>query len=367
MTSATTPALGVIGVPKEIKGDERRVALTPDGAAELVQMGCQVLIEHDAGRGSGFSDEMYVSSGAQIVATAKEAWSAELVLKVKEPQAGEFDFLRPDLTLFTYLHLAAYPKVATALKHSGCTAFAYETVTDRNGGLPLLAPMSEIAGKLATQMGAHHLSAHLGGSGVLLGGAPGVAPASVVIIGGGNVGWASATMALGLGAQVTVIDASLDRLRWIDEHSFGRLVHLAANRSTIARSVAQADLVIGAVLVAGDKAPIVVSEEMITTMRPGSVVVDVAIDQGGCIETSEETTHANPTREIHGVLHYAVGNMPGAVPQTSTLALTNATLPRIAKLAQHGHSVVDVDPHMAEGLNVQAGEIANETVAQSLV
>ena len=367
MTSATTPALGSIGVPKEIKGDERRVALTPDGAAELVQMGCQVVIEHDAGRGSGFSDEMYISSGAQIVATAKEAWAADLVLKVKEPQEAEFDFLRPDLTLFTYLHLAAYPQVATALKNSGCTAFAYETVTDRNGGLPLLAPMSEIAGKLATQMGAHHLSAHLGGSGVLLGGAPGVAPASVVIIGGGNVGWASATMALGLGAQVTVIDASLDRLRWIDEHSFGRLIHLAANRSTIARSVAQADLVIGAVLVAGDKAPIVVSEEMITTMRAGSVIVDVAIDQGGCIETSKETTHENPTREIHGVLHYAVGNMPGAVPQTSTLALTNATLPRITKLAQYGDSVVDVDPHMAQGLNVQAGEIVNETVAQSLV
>ena len=367
MASATAPALDTIGVPKEIKGDERRVALTPDGAAELVQMGCQVLIEHDAGRGSGFLDEMYISAGAHIVATAKEAWSAELVLKVKEPQAAEFDLLRPDLTLFTYLHLAAYPNVAAALTSAGCTAFAYETVTDRNGGLPLLAPMSEIAGKLATQMGAHHLSAHLGGSGVLLGGAPGVAPASVVIVGGGNVGWASATMALGLGAQVTVIDASLDRLRWIDEHSFGRLVHLAANRSTIARSVEHADLVIGAVLVAGDKAPVVVSEDMIRTMRPGSVVVDVAIDQGGCIETSEETTHANPTVEIHGVLHYAVGNMPGAVPQTSTLALTNATLPRVTKLAQYGHSVVDIDPHMAEGLNVQAGEIVNETVAHSLV
>ena len=225
--------------------------------------------------------------------------------------------------------------------------------------------MSEIAGKLATQMGAHHLSAHLGGAGVLLGGSPGVAPASVVIIGGGNVGWAAATMALGLGAA-TVIDASLDRLRWIDEHSFGRLIHLSSNRSTVARSVADADLVIGAVLVAGDKAPVVVTEDMVKTMRPGSVIVDVAIDQGGCIATSTETSHAQPTTEVHGVVHYAVGNMPGAVPRTSTLALTNATLPHISKLAQHGAAVVDIDAHLAEGLNVQAGQVVNETVAQSL-
>ena len=366
MSSTPSAAIRHIGVPKEIKGDERRVALTPDGAAELVQLGCEVVIEHLAGHGSGFPDEEYVAAGATIVQTADEAWAADLVVKVKEPQTSEFPFLRADLTLFTYLHLAAYPKVAQALIEAGTTAFAYETVTDKNGGLPLLAPMSEIAGKLATQMGAHHLSAHLGGSGVLLGGAPGVAPASVVVIGGGNVGWASATMALGLGAQVTVIDSSLDRLRWIDEHSFGRLIHLASNRSTIARSVEAADLVIGAVLVAGDKAPIVVTEQMITAMRPGSVVVDVAIDQGGCIETSVETTHANPTKELHGVIHYAVGNMPGAVPQTSTKALTNATLPRIVQLATFGRSIVDRDPHMAEGLNVSDGKIVNQTVALSL-
>lgn len=366
MSSTPSAAIRHIGVPKEIKGDERRVALTPDGAAELVQLGCEVVIEHLAGHGSGFPDEEYVAAGATIVQTADEAWAADLVVKVKEPQTSEFSFLRSDLTLFTYLHLAAYPKVAQALIEAGTTAFAYETVTDKNGGLPLLAPMSEIAGKLATQMGAHHLSAHLGGSGVLLGGAPGVAPASVVVIGGGNVGWASATMALGLGAQVTVIDSSLDRLRWIDEHSFGRLIHLASNRSTIARSVEAADLVIGAVLVAGDKAPIVVTEQMITAMRPGSVVVDVAIDQGGCIETSEETTHAHPTKELHGVIHYAVGNMPGAVPQTSTKALTNATLPRIVQLATFGRSIVDRDPHMAEGLNVSDGKIVNQTVALSL-
>ena len=366
MSSTPSAAIRHIGVPKEIKGDERRVALTPDGAAELVQLGCEVVIEHLAGHGSGFPDEEYVAAGATIVQTADEAWAADLVVKVKEPQASEFSFLRSDLTLFTYLHLAAYPKVAQALIEAGTTAFAYETVTDKNGGLPLLAPMSEIAGKLATQMGAHHLSAHLGGSGVLLGGAPGVAPASVVVIGGGNVGWASATMALGLGAQVTVIDSSLDRLRWIDEHSFGRLIHLASNRSTVARSVETADLVIGAVLVAGDKAPIVVTEQMITAMRPGSVVVDVAIDQGGCIETSVETTHANPTKELHGVIHYAVGNMPGAVPQTSTKALTNATLPRIVQLATFGRSIVDRDPHMAEGLNVSDGKIVNQTVALSL-
>ena len=366
MSSTPSAAIRHIGVPKEIKGDERRVALTPDGAAELVQLGCEVVIEHLAGHGSGFPDEEYVAAGATIVQTADEAWAADLVVKVKEPQTSEFSFLRSDLTLFTYLHLAAYPKVAQALIEAGTTAFAYETVTDKNGGLPLLAPMSEIAGKLATQMGAHHLSAHLGGSGVLLGGAPGVAPASVVVIGGGNVGWASATMALGLGAQVTVIDSSLDRLRWIDEHSFGRLIHLASNRSTVARSVETADLVIGAVLVAGDKAPIVVTEQMITAMRPGSVVVDVAIDQGGCIETSEETTHAHPTKELHGVIHYAVGNMPGAVPQTSTKALTNATLPRIVQLATFGRSIVDRDPHMAEGLNVSDGKIVNQTVALSL-
>ena len=366
MTTMTSPAIRNIGVPKEIKGDERRVALTPDGASELIAIGCNVLVEHDAGIGSGFSDDQYVAAGATIVNTPNEAWAANLVVKVKEPQESEFSFLRPDLTLFTYLHLAAYPKVADALVTAGTTAFAYETVTDANGGLPLLAPMSEIAGKLATQMGAHHLSAHLGGAGVLLGGAPGVAPASVVVIGGGNVGWAAATMALGLGAHVTVIDASLDRLRWIDEHSFGRLIHLASNRSTIARLVASADLVIGAVLVAGDKAPVVVTEQMIASMRPGSVVVDVAIDQGGCIETSEETSHANPTRNVHGVIHYAVGNMPGAVPQTSTLALTNATLPRVVKLAMHGRSVVDLDQHMAEGLNIEGGKIVNQTVAQSM-
>ena len=366
MSATAKPALSTVGVPKEIKGDERRVALTPDGAAELVGVGCEVRVEHDAGIGAGFTDEMYETAGASIATTPNEAWEADLVVKVKEPQTSEFPQLRNDLTLFTYLHLAAYPAVAEALVSSGCSAFAYETVTDRHGGLPLLAPMSEIAGKLATQMGAHHLSAHLGGAGVLLGGSPGVAPASVVIIGGGNVGWAAATMALGLGAQVTVIDASLDRLRWIDEHSFGRLIHLSSNRSTVARSVADADLVIGAVLVAGDKAPVVVTEDMVKTMRPGSVIVDVAIDQGGCIATSTETSHAQPTTEVHGVVHYAVGNMPGAVPRTSTLALTNATLPHISKLAQHGAAVVDIDAHLAEGLNVQAGQVVNETVAQSL-
>ena len=366
MSANAKPALSIVGIPKEIKGDERRVALTPDGAAELVSLGCEVRVEHGAGIGAGFTNEMYEAAGASIATTPNEAWEADLVVKVKEPQTSEFPQLRNDLTLFTYLHLAAYPAVAEALVSSGCSAFAYETVTDRHGGLPLLAPMSEIAGKLATQMGAHHLSAHLGGAGVLLGGSPGVAPASVVIIGGGNVGWAAATMALGLGAQVTVIDASLDRLRWIDEHSFGRLIHLSSNRSTVARSVADADLVIGAVLVAGDKAPVVVTEDMVKTMRPGSVIVDVAIDQGGCIATSTETSHAQPTTEVHGVVHYAVGNMPGAVPRTSTLALTNATLPHISKLAQHGAAVVDIDAHLAEGLNVQAGQVVNETVAQSL-
>lgn len=362
-----TPALATVGVPTEVKPSERRVALTPDGVAELAHRGCRVLVQSGAGSGAGFADDEYAQAGAMIVASAAEAWAADLVVKVKEPYPTEFGYLRPDLILFTYLHLAAYPAVASALMASGATAFAYETVDDRSGGLPLLAPMSEIAGQLATQMGAHHLSSHLGGSGVLLGGVPGVRPGRVAVIGAGHVGWAAARLALGLGAEVTVIDRDLDRLRWVDQHRSDRLVTVASSRSAVARSVAESDLVIGAVLVAGARAPIVVDRAMVAAMRPGSVIVDVAVDQGGCIETTVETTHDDPVRIVNGVVHYAVGNMPGAVPRTAAMALTNATLPYIVRLATAGvDSAALESPGLGAGLNVRAGSIVNPTVAAAL-
>lgn len=357
-------ALSTVGVPKEIKTDERRVALTPDGVTELVRRGATVTIESDAGAGAGFSNDEYQAAGAAI-GDAADAWSSALVLKVKEPKESEFAYLRPDLTLFTYLHLAAYPGVADALTKAGTTAFAYETVTDPDGSLPLLAPMSTIAGALAGQMGAHHLSAHLGGAGVLVGGAPGVPPARCVVIGAGNVGWTAARNLLGLGAQVTVIDRDLRRLGWVDEHGTGRCVSLASSSASIARAVADADLVVGAVLVAGGRAPVVVEESMVASMRPGSVIVDVAVDQGGCIATTVETTHRDPTRIVHGVVHYAVGNMPGAVPRTSTLALTNATLPRVVTLATLGDAAADA-AELQGGLNVRDGSIVHPVVAAAL-
>jgi alanine dehydrogenase len=361
------PALGSVGVPTEVKPSERRVALTPDGVVELTHRGCRVLVQSGAGSGAGFADDEYTAAGATVVGSAAEVWAADLVVKVKEPYPSEFGHLRPDLTLFTYLHLAAYPEVATALTTSGATAFAYETVDDRAGGLPLLAPMSEIAGQLATQMGAHHLSSHLGGSGVLLGGVPGVRPGRVTVIGAGHVGWAATRIALGLGAEVTVIDRDLDRLRWIDQHRSDRLVTVASSRSAVARSVAESDLVIGAVLVAGARAPIVVDRSMVAAMRSGSVIVDVAVDQGGCIETTVETTHDDPVRVVDGVVHYAVGNMPGAVPRTAAMALTNATLPHIARLATIGVEAAAAEsPGLGNGLNVRGGRIVNPTVAAAL-
>jgi alanine dehydrogenase len=358
------PAITSIGVPREVKADERRVALTPDGAAEMIRRGSTVIVETGAGAGAGFADDEYSAVGATVGTTA-EAWSTQLVLKVKEPKESEFGYLREDLTLFTYLHLAAYPAVAQALIDSGTTAYAYETVMDADGTLPLLAPMSTIAGALAGQMGTHHLSAHLGGAGVLAGGAPGVPPAQAVVIGAGNVGWTAARNLLGLGASVTVIDRDLSRLAWVDQHATGRCTTLAASSAAIARSVAAADLVVGAVLVAGDRAPIVVDSEMVRTMHPGSVIVDVAVDQGGCVETTVETTHRDPTRLVDGVVHYAVGNMPGAVPRTSTLALTNATLPRAVALVTLGAEAADF-PALAGGLNVAGGRIVNATVAAAL-
>ena len=354
-------------MPREVKTAEHRVAMTPDGVRELERHGINVYVETGAGEGASISDDDYVAAGADIVPTAADAWSQAMVIKVKEPKAEEFSFLREDLTLFTYLHLAAYPDVAKALVAAKTTSLAYETVQLANGSLPLLAPMSEVAGRLAPQMGAHFLERHNGGRGVLMGGAPGVRPAKVVVLGAGNVGWNSAWIAAGMEAEVVLIDKNLDRLRFVDQIHSGRIMTLASNRGAIERSVADADLVIGAVLVAGGRAPVVVSEEMVRGMKPRSVIVDVAVDQGGCIETIRETTHDDPVYELHGVVHYAVGNMPGAVPHTSTYALTNATLPYIQEVAVHGPAeACRRDPAIAFGVNTVAGLVTNEPVAEFL-
>lgn len=357
-----------VGIPTEIKTDERRVALTPDGVRELDAHGVTVLVQAGAGEGASISDDAYKAAGAEIVATAAETWArADLVCKVKEPQASELEHLRSDLTLFTYLHLAAYPKVAAALCDAGTTGIAYETVMRADGALPLLAPMSEVAGRLAVQAGARFLEAPQGGRGVLLGGAPGVQPARVVVIGAGNVGWNSAWIAAGMEAEVNLLDKNLDRLRFVDQIHKGRITTLASNRGTVERCIAEADLVIGAVLVAGGRAPIVITEDMVATMKPGAVIVDVAIDQGGCVATSHETTHHEPTFVTHGVVHYCVGNMPGAVPATSTHALTNATLPYLVEVAVHGATeAARLDLALAHGINTEGGEVVNSVVAEAL-
>jgi len=357
-----------VGVPTEIKTDERRVALTPDGVREMESHGVEVLVQTGAGLGASIPDAAYVAAGAEIVATAEETWArADLVCKVKEPQAEELGLLRDDLTLFTYLHLAAYPKVAEALCAAGTTGLAYETVMRADGSLPLLAPMSEVAGRLAVQAGARFLEAPQGGRGVLLGGAPGVQPARVVVIGAGNVGWNSAWIAAGMEAEVNLLDKNLDRLRFVDQIHKGRITTLASNRGTVERCIAQADLVIGAVLVPGGRAPVVITEAMVQTMQPGAVIVDVAIDQGGCVETSRETTHHDPIYVEHDVVHYCVGNMPGAVPATSTHALTNATLPYLVEVAVHGATAAARrDPGLAPGLNTEAGQVVNAVVAEAL-
>ena len=356
----------IVGVPTETKTGENRVALTPDGARELTAHGHRVLIESGAGDGSSIVDAEYEAVGAEI-ATTPEAWGAELVVKVKEPQTSEFGFLRKDQVLFTYLHLAAYPKVADALLEAGTTALGYETVQLEDDSLPLLAPMSEVAGRMAVQVGAHYLERHQGGRGVLLGGAPGVRPARVVVIGAGNVGWNSAWIAQGMEAEVLLLDKDLDRLRFVDQIHKGRIMTLASNRGTVERAVAEADLVVGAVLVAGGRAPMVVTEEMVAGMKPGAVVVDVAVDQGGCIATTRETTHDDPVYDVGGIIHYAVGNIPAAVPHTSTYALTNATLPYIAEVAQRGvRGAVATDTALAGGLNTSAGSVVNPAVAEAL-
>lgn len=360
-------SIKTLGVPKEIKTLEGRVSLTPDGVREFERLGIEVFVEKSAGEGASISDAEYVAAGATIVPTAADAWSQQMVVKVKEPKAEEFGFLRPDLTLFTYLHLSAYPAVAAALLKSKTTAIAYETVQLEDGSLPLLAPMSEIAGRLATQAGAHFLERPQGGRGVLMGGAPGVRPAKVVVIGAGNVGYNAAWIAAGMQAEVIILDKNLDRLRYIEQICIGRTTTLASNRGAIERVLADADLLIGAVLVAGARAPVVVSEDMVRSMKRGSVIVDVAVDQGGCIATTHETTHTEPIYEMHGVIHYAVGNMPGAVPNTSTYALTNATLPYQLQVATLGAR--DAAAHSEAiriGVNTANGHITSEPVAREL-
>lgn len=353
-----------IGVPAEIKNNEFRVAMTPAGAHALTERGHRVSIQAGAGRGAGFSDDSYREAGAEIVETAEEAWSAEMVLKVKEPIASEYGFLRPDLVLFTYLHLAADRPLTDALMTSGTTAIAYETVQLADRSLPLLTPMSEVAGRLAPLMGANHMLAVNGGVGVLMAGVPGTARAKVVVIGGGVAGEQAAVAAAGMGADVTVFDVSLPRLRQLDALYGGRIRTLASSPYEVARQLADADLVIGAVLVPGAAAPKVVSDAMVAKMKPGSVLVDIAIDQGGCFEGSRPTTHAEPTFKVHNSIYYCVANMPGAVPGTSTPALTNATLPYAIAIADKGwQKALADDPALALGLNVQGGKLRNASVA----
>jgi alanine dehydrogenase len=333
---------------------------------QLAQAGHQVLVETGAGEGSGFSDEEYETSRAKIVSTSAEAWSAQIVVKVKEPQSTEYDFMRPDLTLFTFLHLAADQQLTREMMTRGVTGIAYETVELSNGHLPLLTPMSEVAGRMAIQIGAHYLEKENGGRGKLLGGVPGVRPADVAIIGAGVVGKNAAQMALGMGAHVMVIDIDIDRLRYLNDVRSGRLITLSSNPLNIAETVRRADLLVGGVLIKGAKAPKLVTREMISTMNPGSVVVDVSVDQGGCIETTEPTTHSNPTYLVDGVIHYCVSNIPGAVPRTSTYALSNATLPYVLKLANMGpEAAIKADPFLAKGVNTYKGKITYRAVAEA--
>ncbi|KNH19326.1 alanine dehydrogenase [Priestia megaterium] len=358
----------IIGVPKEIKNNENRVAITPAGVASFVGTGHRVLIENEAGIGSNFTNEDYVKAGAEIVETAADVWAqAEMVMKVKEPLTSEYGYFRPGLILFTYLHLAAEPALAKALKDSGVTAIAYETVAV-NRTLPLLTPMSEVAGRMAAQIGAQFLQKSNGGKGILLAGVPGVSRGKVTIIGGGGVGTNAAKIAIGLGADVTIIDLSPERLRQLDDIFGNQINTLVSNPYNIADAVAESDLVIGAVLIPGAKAPKLVTEEMVKTMKPGSVIVDVAIDQGGIVETIDHiTTHDQPTYEKHGVVHYAVANMPGAVPRTSTIALTNVTVPYALQIASKGvHKAIAQNEALKLGVNVANGAITYEAVAHDL-
>jgi alanine dehydrogenase len=365
-TMGPSAPIASIGVPREIKRDEQRVALTPDGVRELVSHGLEVRVESGAGHGAGMDDASYAEAGARLV-DREEAWGAHLVVKVKEPQEEEFPFLRGDQVLFTYLHLAAYPEVGRALLEAGTTGVAYETVQLDNGNLPLLAPMSEIAGRLAAQVGAHLLEKPHGGRGVLMGGCTGVRPARVVVLGAGTVGWHAARIAAAMDAEVFLLDHTPQRLRSLEPLRIGRMVSLVSSRSLIERLVTSADLVVGAVLTPGGRAPTLVEEAVVQRMKPGSVIVDVAIDQGGCIATSRETTHTDPVVTIHGVQHYAVGNMPGAVPFTSTEALVSVTLPYIMGIAGRGLvEAVTERPELLSGLNTVDGAVCHPGVAKAL-
>lgn len=358
----------LIGVPKEIKAQEFRVGMTPAGVRELVAAGHRVMVEAGSGEAIGLSDDLYNAAGATIIKTAEEIFGeAEMIVKVKEPQAHECRQLRPNQMLFTYLHLAADPQQAALLIASGATCIAYETITSARGGLPLLAPMSLVAGRLSVQAGAHHMEIHQGGNGTLLGGVPGVQPGRVLVLGGGVVGSSAIRVALGMGAEVTVVDRSVARLGELDEQYTGRLRTIASTAAAVDQYAREADLIIGAVLIPGASAPKLISRDLLTQLKPGTVMVDVAIDQGGCFETSKPTTHADPTYVVDGVVHYCVANMPGAVARTATMALTNATLPYVLQLAQGDvASVLLSDPHFGAGLNVYDGRLTHSAVAAAL-
>jgi alanine dehydrogenase len=363
----------IVGTPTEIKPQENRVGLVPSGVSGLTARGHRVLIQQGAGLGAGVSDEDYIAQGAEIVATADEVWGeSDMIIKVKEPVANgkgdEFGRMKPGQLLYTYLHLAPDPEQTRRLLDREVVGVAYETITGRNGrGLPLLVPMSEVAGRMSIQAGAASLEKHNGGRGVLLGGVPGVSPGKVVIIGGGVVGRNAAKMAIGLGADVTILDVDLDTLRYIDDVWAGRIKTLISNRLTLESALLSADLLIGAVLIPGAKAPHLVTRDMLSIMKEGSVIVDVAVDQGGCVETTHATTHADPTYVVDGVVHYAVANMPGAVARTSTFALTNATLPYAIQLADLGlEAAVGASPELRPGVNVYRGSVTNGPVAEAL-
>lgn len=353
-----------IGLPKEIKVKENRVALTPGGVGTLVRRGHSVTVQEGAGVGSGLRDQEYIDAGATI-GSAEDAWAAEMVVKVKEPVAAEYGYLRDDLLLFTYLHLAADRPLTEALLSAGTTGVAYETVQSEDLSLPLLTPMSEVAGRLSVQAGAYHLQKPVGGRGVLLGGVPGVQPGHVVILGGGVVGTNAAKMAMGLGARVTILDVSHRRLTYLDDVFFGRLRTMMSNEANIRALLPETDLLIGGVLIPGAKAPNLVPREMLGLMQEGSVIADVAVDQGGCVETIHATTHDDPTYVVDGVVHYGVANMPGAVPRTSTFALTNATFPYVLLLADGGADVLKNHPALQLGVNTHRGQLTYEGVAEA--
>jgi alanine dehydrogenase len=357
----------IIGIPKEIKDNEYRVSLPPGGVRELTRRGHHVIVQTNAGQGSGFTDEEYIDAGAAVAQTADEVWQqANMIVKVKEPVPSEYPFLREDLILFTYLHLAANEELTRAMVESGITGIAYETVETEDGLLPLLQPMSEVAGRMATQIAAHYLEKPEGGRGILMGGVPGVRPAHVVVLGGGTVGTHAAQIAVGMGADVTLLDINVDRLRYLDEVLHGRMTTLYSNEGNIIESLRRADAVIGAVLVTGARAPRLVTRDMLSLMPKNSVIVDVAVDQGGCVETTHATTHSNPTYFVDDVLHYGVANMPGAVPRTSSYALSNATLRYAIKLAGGSlHDVLNSDPALAKGLNIYRGSVVHPAVAET--